>query len=94
MPPERRAERRPAPTELDPAPRRLRQLAQAATRGVARLVRGVAFWVGVALPFAYLPLIVGGLARVELAAFVAIVTVHSLALVLGAGYRPPGPAHD
>ena len=70
---------------------RLRQLAQSSSlRHGARLVaaplRVVGFWAAIALPFLYLPLLVGGLTGQELLAFGSLLAVNALALVLGHGY--------
>ncbi|AHZ23511.1 hypothetical protein E6P09_14525 [Haloferax mediterranei ATCC 33500] len=55
-------------------------------RLIAIPVRFIGFWVAVALPFLYLPLLVGGLSGSELTAFVALVAVNALALVVGHNY--------
>lgn len=52
------------------------------------LVRATAFWLAIALPFLYLPLVLGGLAgRAELLAFAGLVVLNLVALVIGHGYR-------
>ncbi len=81
-------------TDLEPAPRRLAGALRASADEAVRFVRGVAFWVGVALPFVYLPLMVGGITRFELVTFVGAIVVNYLALLLGSGYRRPVPARD
>lgn len=50
-------------------------------------VRFVAFWIAIALPFLYLPLLVGGLEGTEPAVFVVLLTVNLVALVAGHGHR-------
>jgi hypothetical protein len=50
-------------------------------------IRFVAFWVAVALPFLYLPLLTGGLDGSEPAAFAALLAANAVALVVGHGYR-------
>jgi hypothetical protein len=70
---------------------RLRELAQSSSlRHGARLVaaplRFVGFWAAVALPFLYLPLLVGGLGGQELLAFGILLAANALALVLGHGH--------
>ena len=55
-------------------------------------VRFVAFWIAVALPFLYLPLLVGGLQGSEPAVFAALLAVNLVALVVGHGYRADAEA--
>ncbi|ELZ96766.1 hypothetical protein C440_03293 [Haloferax mucosum ATCC BAA-1512] len=65
-------------------------------RLVTAPVRFVGFWAAVALPFLYLPLLVGGLSETvtlsanlsgnELTVFVALVTLNVVALVIGHDY--------
>jgi hypothetical protein len=50
-------------------------------------IRFVAFWVAIALPFLYLPLLAGGLHGTEPTVFVALVAVNLVALVVGHGYH-------
>jgi hypothetical protein len=50
-------------------------------------LRFVAFWAAVALPFLYLPLLVGGLEGGQLTAFASLLGVHLLTLVVGHGYH-------
>jgi len=57
---------------------------------LARPIRFVAFWVAVALPFLYLPLLVGGLEGSEPIAFGALLAANVVALVVGHGYRADG----
>ncbi|WP_152041626.1 hypothetical protein [Salinigranum salinum] len=55
----------------------------------------VAFWVAVAVPFFYLPLLSRGLeTRGELLVFVALVAVNVVALGLGHHHRHPGTDPD
>lgn len=55
---------------------------------VAWLVRAIAFWLAIALPFLYLPLLVGGFeARAEMFAFAGLVVLNLVALVVGHEYR-------
>lgn len=89
MAPSSPPERVPAAADLDPAPRRLARALRSAAHGGVRCARAVAFWVGVALPFVYLPLLVGGLGQFELATFVGAIAANYLALLLGSGYRRP-----
>lgn len=52
------------------------------------LVRATAFWLAIALPFLYLPLVVAGpVGRSELLAFAGLLVLNMVALVLGHGYR-------
>lgn len=73
-------------TELDPAPRRVVRSVGSSVGEAVRLSQVLAFWVGVALPFVYLPLIAGGFAGPDVTPFVALVAVNCLALLVGAGY--------
>jgi hypothetical protein len=59
---------------------------RAGARVVAPPVRFVSFWAAVALPFLYLPLLLGGLAGGEATAFTALVAAHVLALLAGHDY--------
>ena len=49
-------------------------------------LRFVAFWVAVALPFLYVPLLFGGLQGEQVVAFAGLVGAHLLALIAGHGY--------
>ncbi len=53
---------------------------------VAAPLRFVAFWAAVALPFLYVPLLVGGLEGQQLAVFVGLLATNAAALVLGHEY--------
>ena len=53
---------------------------------VTTAVRATAFWLAVALPVAYLPLLAGGVAGNELVPFVALLATNLLALTLGHDY--------
>ncbi|MBB6644993.1 hypothetical protein [Halobellus ruber] len=53
---------------------------------LAAPLRFVAFWVAVALPFLYLPLLVGGLEGGQPAAFAALLAANAVALLVGHGY--------
>jgi hypothetical protein len=49
-------------------------------------VRFVSFWLAVALPFCYLPLLYGGLPMAEAKVFAALLAVNAVCLVLGRNY--------
>jgi hypothetical protein len=49
-------------------------------------VRFVGFWLAVALPFCYLPLLYGGLPMAEAQVFGALLAVNLVGLVLGRNY--------
>ncbi|WP_224269088.1 hypothetical protein [Haloprofundus salinisoli] len=51
------------------------------------VIRFVAFWLAVALPFCQLALVVGGLAGDRSLVLVALLGVNALALVVGHNYR-------
>lgn len=81
-------------TDLEPATRRLAKAVRTSVDEGVRLVRGIAFWIGVALPFVYLPLMIGGITRFELVTFVGAIVANYLALLLGSGYRRSVPARE
>jgi tryptophan-rich sensory protein len=60
---------------------------QHGARLVAAPLRFVGFWVAIALPFLYLPLLFGGLDGQQALVFGLLLTVNALALVIGHGYR-------
>lgn len=67
---------------------RLREMVQSSSlqhgaRLVAAPLRFVGFWAAIALPFLYLPLLVGGLSGQEVLVFGALLATNALALVLG-----------
>jgi len=49
-------------------------------------VRFVGFWLAVALPFCYLPLLSGGLPMAEVETFATLLALNVAGLVLGRGY--------
>jgi len=75
-------DRLPHPDEL--AESRLVQLSLAV---VVAPLRFLSFWAAVALPFLYLPLLVGGLDGQQITVFVALLLVNAVALVVGHEYR-------
>lgn len=54
---------------------------------LARSVEAVAFWLAVALPFLYLPLMLNGFTGQEAIAFAALLAVNAVALVVGHDHR-------
>ncbi len=50
---------------------------------VAAPLRFIAFWAAVALPFLYLPLLVGGLRGQQVTVFVGLLFANVVALVIG-----------
>ena len=53
-----------------------------------RPVRAAAFWLAVALPFAYLPMLAGGLgSETEQLTFVALIVANAVALLVGHDHR-------
>jgi hypothetical protein len=71
---------------------RLREVVQSQTlqqgaRLVAAPLRFVGFWAAVALPFLYVPLLLGGLQGPETLAFGLLLAANALALVVGHGHR-------
>ena len=75
-------DRLPRPEELTDS--RLVRLSLAV---VVAPLRFLAFWVAVALPFLYLPLLVGGLQGQQLTVFVGLLLANVVALVVGHEYR-------
>ena len=58
--------------------------ARAAVSAAVKPVRALAFWLAVALPFAYLPLLVGGIGtEAELVTFAGLVAANAVALLVG-----------
>jgi hypothetical protein len=53
---------------------------------LAAPLRFVAFWVAVALPFLYLPLLVGGLKGSQPTVFAALLAANAVGLIVGHGY--------
>jgi hypothetical protein len=62
------------------------QSLQHGARLVTAPLRFVGFWAAVALPFLYLPLLVGGLEGQETLVFGLLLAANALALVLGHGH--------
>lgn len=54
---------------------------------LATSLRFVAFWTAIALPFLYVPLLVGGLGTGEAIAFGGLLLLHVVALRLGHDYN-------
>lgn len=57
--------------------------------GVSRLltpIQVVGFWLAVALPLVYLPLLAGGLSSQEATVFVGLVVLNVASLIAGHGY--------
>ena len=53
-----------------------------------RPVRAAAFWLAVALPFAYLPMLAGGIgSETELLTFLALIAANAVALLVGHDHR-------
>jgi hypothetical protein len=51
------------------------------------LLQATAFWSAVAMPFLYVPLLVGGLTDGEAVTFIGLLFLNVVALVLGHGHR-------
>lgn len=62
------------------------QSLQHGARLVAAPLRFVGFWAAVALPFLYVPLLLGGLQGSETLAFGLLLATNALALVVGHGH--------
>lgn len=81
------------PTSLEPSLERdsLRRGLRAVSTAFRTSLRGLkvaSFWLAIVLPFAYFPLLFGGLTGGEFGAFVVLVAVNALAFVLGHDYDP------
>jgi len=74
-------DRLPRPQELVDS-----RLARLGFAVVVAPLRFLAFWVAVALPFLYLPLLVGGLDGQQTTVFVGLLLINAVALVLGHEY--------
>jgi hypothetical protein len=74
---------------------RLADRRDAIVRSLTTTTRAVSFWVAIAVPFCYLPLVARGLeTRGELVVFVVLLSVNLLALTLGHDHRHPGRDAD
>lgn len=51
-----------------------------------RPIEAVAFWLGVALPFAYLPVLAFGIEQASLLPLIGVLAANLVALVVGHGY--------
>jgi len=77
-----------APIDRLPRPQELvdSRLVRLSLAVVVAPLRFLAFWTAVALPFLYLPLLVGGLDGQQTTVFVALLLMNVVALVLGHEY--------
>lgn len=62
-------------------------IASSIRRSVAAPLQFVGFWAAVALPFLYLPLLIGGLTGNEIPVFIGLLGINLLGLFLGHSYR-------
>lgn len=60
------------------------------SRALARSVEAVAFWLAIALPFLYFPLVLNGFTDQEAVAFAVLLAVNAVALVVGHDHRRDG----
>lgn len=82
--------KRPSPADRPLARQALPRPVVAAVDAVISLVEGVAFWLAVTLPFAYLPALVLGVESATAPrVLAALVVLHVAALAVGNGYRQP-----
>ena len=58
-----------------------------ATRWVGHAVRGVAFWAGIALAFAQVPLLLAGVTAHRPLLLTALLAANVVAMALGSGHR-------
>ncbi|MFB6118783.1 hypothetical protein [Halosegnis sp.] len=56
-------------------------------RRLGQVVRGVAFWSGILLAFAQVPLLAAGVTAKRPMLLVALLTVNVAAMAVGSGYR-------
>lgn len=54
---------------------------------LGRFLRAAAFWLAIALPFLYLPLVLNGFTGQEAVAFLALLVLNGGALVVGHDYH-------
>lgn len=57
------------------------------TRRLSQVARGAAFWSGIALAFAQVPLLAAGVTADSPLLLVGLLVVNLIAMVLGSGYR-------
>lgn len=78
-----------APIDRLPRPHELvdSRLVRLSLAVVVAPLRFLAFWAAVALPFLYLPLLVGGLDGQQTTVFVSLLLANAVALVVGHEYR-------
>lgn len=78
-----------APIDRLPRPQELvdSRLVRLSLAVVVAPLRFLSFWAAVALPFLYLPLLVGGLEGQQVTVFVALLLANLVALVVGHEYR-------
>lgn len=55
-------------------------------RALRRPIEAAAFWLGVALPFAYLPVLAFGIEQIPVLPLVGLLAANLVALVVGHGY--------
>lgn len=68
-------------------PSRLSELStDSAISAVRRPVEAAAFWLGVGLPFAYLPVLAFGIERAPLLPLLGLLAANLVALAVGHGY--------
>ena len=83
---------------IDESPTHLADTLLGSARTVAEhlrpLLQATAFWSAVAMPFLYVPLLVGGLTSGETVTFVGLLVLNVVALVLGHGHRSDGPGDE
>lgn len=68
------------------------ELAAAAVDAGRRGMAAVSFWLAIALPIAYPPLLAGGLTGSDGSLFVVLLAANALALLGGHGHRQPSAA--
>ncbi len=73
----------PVAVGIDP----VRHVARRVFAGVLTPIRFAAFWAAVVFPALYVPLLVDGLSGAETTRFVALLSLHLLALVVGHGHK-------
>lgn len=74
-------------TKNPPLSNNLPEIREQFTGTVARSVQAVAFWLAVALPFLYVPLVLNGFSGQEVVAFVALLAVNVVSLVVSHDYH-------
>jgi hypothetical protein len=92
----KRAQMSTVPSTIDPSTNESVRQVHGALRGALRtatgwiqwLVVAVSFWIAIALPLAYLPLLATGITGGEALLFAGLIGTNGVAFVVGHGHEP------